>query len=71
MIRKGLTPLQASEVNGDYQFLAAHITETHDLWHVVTGCDTNILVGLRQKNKEKKASNPSGALNLLQEAKNR
>ena len=43
MIRNGLTPLQASQVNNDYQFLAAHVTETHDIWHVVTGCDTNII----------------------------
>jgi ubiquinone biosynthesis protein COQ4 len=42
MIKNGLTPLQASSVENDYQFIAAHITETHDLWHVVTGCDTNI-----------------------------
>lgn len=42
MLRNGLVPLQASEVNNDYQFLSAHITETHDIWHVVTGCDTNI-----------------------------
>ncbi|MGL5876151.1 MAG: Coq4 family protein [Xenococcaceae cyanobacterium] len=43
MLKNHLTPLQASQVNNDYEFLAAHITETHDLWHVVTGCDTNIL----------------------------
>jgi ubiquinone biosynthesis protein Coq4 len=43
MLRNGLTPLQTRQVNNDYEFLAAHITETHDLWHVVTGCDTNIL----------------------------
>jgi ubiquinone biosynthesis protein Coq4 len=43
MISNGLTPLQASQIDSDYQFFAAHITETHDLWHVVTGCDTNII----------------------------
>ena len=42
MLRNGLTTLQASDINNDYQFLVAHITETHDIWHVVTGCDTNI-----------------------------
>ncbi|MEA5576267.1 Coq4 family protein [Anabaena sp. UHCC 0451] len=25
------------------QFFSAHITETHDIWHIVTGSDTNIL----------------------------
>lgn len=43
MLKNGLMPLQASSVNNDYQYLAAHITETHDLWHIVTGCNTNIL----------------------------
>lgn len=43
LLRNDLTPLQRGEVNNDYEFLGAHITETHDLWHVVTGCDTNIL----------------------------
>jgi ubiquinone biosynthesis protein Coq4 len=43
MIIRGLTPLQASQDDSDYQFLSAHITETHDIWHVVTGCDTNII----------------------------
>lgn len=43
MLRNGLMPLQANLVNDDYQFLATHTTETHDLWHVVTGCNTNIL----------------------------
>jgi ubiquinone biosynthesis protein COQ4 len=42
MMRNGLTPLQASQVDNDYQFFIAHIRETHDLWHVVTGFDTNI-----------------------------
>jgi ubiquinone biosynthesis protein Coq4 len=43
MIINGLTPLQASSIDSDYQFLAAHITETHDLWHVVTGFDTKLI----------------------------
>lgn len=42
MIKNGLTPLQAGNADHEYAFLAAHITETHDIWHVVTGCDTNI-----------------------------
>ncbi|MDJ0568828.1 MAG: Coq4 family protein [Pleurocapsa sp. MO_192.B19] len=43
MMRNGLTPLQASIVDSDYQFFLAHIRETHDLWHVVTGFDTSII----------------------------
>jgi ubiquinone biosynthesis protein COQ4 len=43
MIANGLTPLQAKPVKNDVEFFTAHITETHDIWHVVTGCDTNIL----------------------------
>ena len=43
MIERNLTPLQASSADNDYQFLAAHITETHDLWHVVTGFETSII----------------------------
>jgi ubiquinone biosynthesis protein COQ4 len=42
MLRNNLKPLQASVVNNDSEFFVAHITETHDIWHVVTGCDTNI-----------------------------
>ncbi len=43
MTRNGLTPLQASQVDSDCQFFLAHIRETHDLWHIVTGCDTSII----------------------------
>lgn len=43
MLKNNLQPLKTGQVENDYQFLAAHITETHDMWHVVTGCDTNIL----------------------------
>ncbi|WP_322112029.1 Coq4 family protein [Aerosakkonema funiforme] len=28
--------------NDDRSFLMWHITETHDIWHVVTGSNTNI-----------------------------
>lgn len=42
MIRNGLTPLVVNEVANDpFVFLGAHIAETHDIWHVVTGCDTD------------------------------
>jgi ubiquinone biosynthesis protein Coq4 len=43
LLSNGLKPLQAQEVESDFHFLNAHITETHDIWHIVTGCNTNIL----------------------------
>nr|WP_322658685.1 Coq4 family protein [Dendronalium sp. ChiSLP03b]MDZ8204935.1 Coq4 family protein [Dendronalium sp. ChiSLP03b] len=43
LLTNNLQPLQPKSVENDYEFFAAHITETHDLWHIVTGCDTNIL----------------------------
>lgn len=42
MLRNGLTPLPINEIaNNPFVFLGAHIGETHDIWHVVTGCDTD------------------------------
>ncbi len=42
MIRNGLTPLSANtQVNDSITYLQAHISETHDIWHVVTGADTD------------------------------
>jgi ubiquinone biosynthesis protein Coq4 len=43
MIENQLKPLQVNPGKDDYQFLGAHITETHDIWHVVTGSNTDIL----------------------------
>jgi ubiquinone biosynthesis protein Coq4 len=43
MLRNQLKPLQATPAENDFQFLAAHITETHDIWHVVTGSNTDVL----------------------------
>jgi ubiquinone biosynthesis protein Coq4 len=43
MLKMGIMPLQIPEVDSDVKYLSAHITETHDLWHVVTGFDTDIL----------------------------
>ncbi|CAN1209975.1 Ubiquinone biosynthesis protein [Tumidithrix helvetica PCC 7403] len=37
---KLMTPHSA---NNDFEFLGAHLGETHDIWHVVTGCNTMIL----------------------------
>ncbi len=42
MLRNGLTPLPVNEIANDpFVFLGIHIAETHDIWHVVTGCDTD------------------------------
>ncbi|MEH2252537.1 Coq4 family protein [Nostoc sp.] len=42
--KNNLNPLIPSgQVENDYQFFRAHITETHDIWHIITGCDTNIV----------------------------
>lgn len=43
MLKNGLTPLQAGDCDNEYTFLGAHITETHDIWHVITGSNTDIL----------------------------
>ncbi|HEY9643259.1 MAG TPA: Coq4 family protein [Coleofasciculaceae cyanobacterium] len=43
MVQNQLKPLQAPPAESAYHFLATHITETHDIWHVVTGSKTDIL----------------------------
>ncbi|MBH8573217.1 hypothetical protein I8752_09340 [Nostocaceae cyanobacterium CENA369] len=43
LLTNNLQPLQAKSVENDYDFFAAHIAETHDIWHIVTGCNTNVL----------------------------
>lgn len=43
MSKNQLKPLEAMPSENDYQFLGSHITETHDIWHVVTGSETDIL----------------------------
>ncbi|MFM7407455.1 MAG: Coq4 family protein [Cuspidothrix sp.] len=42
-IANNLQPLKPGKVETDFEFFSAHITETHDIWHIVTGCNTNIL----------------------------
>lgn len=42
MIKNGFTPPSVNEIANDpVVFLGAHIGETHDIWHVVTGCDAD------------------------------
>jgi ubiquinone biosynthesis protein COQ4 len=43
MIQNQLKPLQAQIPTNDQDFLGMHITETHDIWHVVTGSKTDML----------------------------
>jgi ubiquinone biosynthesis protein COQ4 len=43
MLQNQLKPLEVSPADSDATFFGTHITETHDLWHVVTGCDTTML----------------------------
>lgn len=43
MLQNRLKPLNAPPADSDESFIGTHITETHDLWHVMTGCDTTIL----------------------------
>ena len=47
MWQRGLTPFQPKQATNDYEFIGAHISETHDIWHVVTGCDTDIIGEIR------------------------
>jgi ubiquinone biosynthesis protein Coq4 len=40
MLKNGLTPPPTPETVDATAFASVHILETHDIWHVVTGCDT-------------------------------
>ena len=37
-----LMPLQIPSAEDDYTYIALHMTEIHDIWHVVTGSDTSM-----------------------------
>jgi ubiquinone biosynthesis protein Coq4 len=45
MLDRGLKPIKSDilRADDDIQFFKIHIAETHDIWHVVTGADTNIV----------------------------
>ncbi|MEM9506929.1 MAG: Coq4 family protein [Cyanobacteria bacterium P01_E01_bin.35] len=47
MLQRGFTPTQPKQVTNDYEFIGAHVSETHDIWHIVTGCDTDIIGEIR------------------------
>ncbi len=42
MNKNQLKPLQSQLPQNERDFLGVHITETHDIWHVLTGCQTDI-----------------------------
>ena len=43
MKSNNLQPMNAPQAENNYQFLGNHLTETHDIWHVITGSKTDIL----------------------------
>jgi ubiquinone biosynthesis protein COQ4 len=45
VLKHGLTPFHENplEANNDTEFLVAHLTETHELWHLLTGINTTII----------------------------
>lgn len=42
MLSNGLEPIPTRVVNNDYDYLIVHLTETHDIWHVVINADTTM-----------------------------
>ncbi len=42
MTQNQLKPLRSHLPQNNRDFLGVHITETHDIWHVLTGCQTDI-----------------------------
>jgi ubiquinone biosynthesis protein COQ4 len=41
MLRNGFNPPPNTPANDPASYLGAHLLETHDIWHIVTGCDTD------------------------------
>jgi ubiquinone biosynthesis protein COQ4 len=44
LIEQGLDPddIQVNEVRSDFDYVRAHLRETHDIWHVATGFGTDV-----------------------------
>lgn len=43
MLRNGFTPPPpGNQADNAYIFVGQHLGETHDIWHIVTGCDTDV-----------------------------
>jgi len=43
LLRNGLNPIQSQIVKDEYDYLIAHLTEVHDIWHVVINADTTLV----------------------------
>lgn len=43
LLRNGLNPIQSRIVEDEYDYLIAHLTEVHDIWHVVINADTSMV----------------------------
>jgi len=43
LLRNGLTPIQSQIAKDDYDYLVVHLTEVHDIWHVVIKADTSMV----------------------------
>jgi len=42
MLSNKFKPIQMQVSENDYTYLMLHLTETHDIWHVLTGSDTSM-----------------------------
>jgi ubiquinone biosynthesis protein Coq4 len=42
MLSNGFSPIQLPAIEHDYDYLMVHLTETHDIWHVVINADTSM-----------------------------
>lgn len=42
LLRNGLTPIQSQVVKDEYDYLIVHLTEVHDIWHVVINADISM-----------------------------
>lgn len=42
LLCNGLNPIQSQMVDYDYDYLILHLTEVHDIWHVVIDADTSM-----------------------------
>jgi len=42
MLGNGLKPINMQANGNSCNYVITHLTETHDIWHVITGCDTSM-----------------------------
>lgn len=43
MLGNGLQPIKLPVSGDDGNYIIAHLTETHDIWHIITGFDTTMV----------------------------